>query len=67
VIIMVTYALVLASMAYVRNVSYVAAFRQLSIPIGAFLGIALQGEPPYRPKLVGVASVTVGLVFVAVG
>ena len=34
-----TYGLVLASMNYVTNVSYVAAFRQLSIPLGALMGI----------------------------
>jgi drug/metabolite transporter (DMT)-like permease len=32
-----TYALVLVSMAYVDNVSYVVAFRQLSIPIAVIL------------------------------
>ena len=32
VVIMATYGLVLTAMAYVTNVSYVAAFRQLSIP-----------------------------------
>lgn len=66
-IIMATYGLVLAAMAYVTNVSYVAAFRQLSIPIGAVLGITLQGEPRYRPKLVGVGIVSVGLVLVGLG
>lgn len=66
-IIMATYGLVLAAMAYVTNVSYVAAFRQLSIPIGAVLGITLQGEPRYRPKLLGVAIVSVGLVLVGLG
>lgn len=67
VVIMATYGLVLASMAYVRNVSYVAAFRQLSIPIGAVLGLTIQKEPRYRPKLAGIAVITVGLVLVGVG
>lgn len=66
VIITTAYGLVLASMAYVTNVSYVAAFRQLSIPLGAILGLTLQKEPPYRPKLVGIAIVSVGLFLVAV-
>ena len=66
-IIMATYGLVLASMAYVTNVSYVAAFRQLSIPIGAFLGISLQKEPRHTPKLVGVGIISVGLVLVGIG
>ena len=59
------YGLVLASMAYVSNVSYVAAFRQMSIPLGALLGIWLLKERPYRPKLLGIAIVTVGLILVA--
>jgi len=67
VVIMATYGLVLTSMAYVSNVSYVAAFRQLSIPIGAILGIALQHEPRHLPKLIGIGVVSVGLVIVAVG
>ena len=62
-----TYGLVLAAMAYVSNVSYVAAFRQLSIPIGAFLGITLQHEARYRPKLLGIGIILVGLIFVGLG
>jgi drug/metabolite transporter (DMT)-like permease len=67
VVIMVTYGLVLAAMAYVRNVSYVAAFRQLSIPIGAVLGLTLGQEAPYRPKLAGIAAISMGLLLVALG
>lgn len=63
-IITATYGLVLASMNYVRDVSYVAAFRQLSIPLGALLGIAVQKEPRYRPKMVGTGVVFTGLVLV---
>jgi drug/metabolite transporter (DMT)-like permease len=65
-VIIAAYGLVLASMAYVTNVSYVAAFRQLSIPIGALLGLTLQQEPRYRPKLIGIAVVSVGLILVGV-
>ena len=36
-----TWGLVLVSMNYVVNVSYVAAFRQLSIPLGAIFGMTL--------------------------
>ena len=67
VVIMSTYGLVLAAMAYVTNVSYVAAFRQLSIPIGAILGLTLQQEPRYWPKLLGIGIVSVGLVLVGLG
>jgi len=58
----VTYGLVLASMNFVSNVSYVAAFRQLSIPVGALLGMAFLNEPAYRPKIVGVAVIFTGLI-----
>ena len=67
VVIMATYGLVLASMAYVTNVSYVAAFRQLSIPIGAILGITLLHEPRYLPKLIGIGIVCIGLILVGIG
>jgi len=62
-----TYGLVLSSMAFVRNVSYVAAFRQLSIPIGAFSGMLLLGEPPYRARITGVFIIMAGLIMVALG
>ena len=62
-----TYGMVLAAMNYVTNVSYIAAFRQLSIPIGAMLGMVLLKEPRHFPKLVGVTIIFVGLGFVGVG
>lgn len=66
-IIMSTYGLVLTSMAYVTNVSYVAAFRQLSIPIGAIFGMTLLREPRYTPKLLGILIITTGLFLVGIG
>jgi drug/metabolite transporter (DMT)-like permease len=66
-IILGTYSLVLLAMAFVDDVSYVAAFRQLSIPIGAVLGMTLQREPRYRPKIVGIVTVFVGLLMVGLG
>jgi len=65
--IFLTYGLVLASMNYVTNVSYVAAFRQLSIPLGALFGIVLLKEPRYGPKVLGAALIFVGLVLVGTG
>ncbi|RUA17351.1 MAG: multidrug DMT transporter permease [Clostridia bacterium] len=59
------YGLVLASMAYVVNISYVAAFRQLSIPLGAAAGMLLLNEPRYFPKLIGVGVIMGGLMLVA--
>jgi drug/metabolite transporter (DMT)-like permease len=65
VIILGTYGLVLVAMAYATNVSYVAAFRQLSIPLGAFLGLTIQREPRHTPKLVGIGFVLIGLILIA--
>lgn len=65
VIIAATYGTVLVAMAFVSNVSYLAAFRELSIPIGALLGIVIQKEPVRAPKLVGIGVVLVGLLLVA--
>ena len=62
-----TYGLVLASMNYVTNVNYVSAFRQLSIPVGALMGIVLLKEPGYVPKIVGIGAIFIGLVLVGIG
>ena len=61
------YVLVLVAMAFVKDVSYVVAFRQLSVPLGAGLGVVLLGEPPHPPKFVGVAIAFAGLVLVGTG
>lgn len=61
------YALVLVSMSFVSNVSYVVAFRQLGIPLGAALGILVMHERLYAPKLVGVGVIVAGLLLVALG
>jgi drug/metabolite transporter (DMT)-like permease len=62
-----TWGLVLASMNYVANVSYVAAFRQLSIPLGAIFGMTLLREPRYLPKKIGIAAIFIGLVMAGIG
>jgi drug/metabolite transporter (DMT)-like permease len=67
VIIAATYSLVLLAMAYVSNVSYVAAFRQFSIPLGAILGMTVQGEPRFLPKIAGIAVIFFGLLLVGLG
>jgi drug/metabolite transporter (DMT)-like permease len=59
-----TYGIVLISMNYVSDISYVAAFRQLSIPIGAILGMSLLREPRYLPKIFGITAIFAGLVLV---
>lgn len=62
-----TYALVLAALAFVKDVSYANAFRQLSIPIGALLGMWLAKEPRYFPKLVGITVMFAGLICIMLG
>jgi drug/metabolite transporter (DMT)-like permease len=59
-----TYGLVLAAMEYANNVSYIAAFRQLSIPVGATLGIVIQKEAAYPTKLASIAIIFAGLVLI---
>jgi drug/metabolite transporter (DMT)-like permease len=61
-----TYGIVLISMNYVSNVSYVAAFRQLSIPMGAILGMLFLKERRYPPKIAGVAAIFFGLVIAGI-
>ena len=53
-------------MGFVKNVSYVVAFRQLSIPLGTAFGIMFLKEPVYSPKLAGAAIMFIGLMLVAV-
>lgn len=62
-----TYTIVLVSMAFVDDVSYVVAFRQLSIPIGVVMGIIFLREKLYMPKAAGALIMFVGLVFVGTG
>ncbi len=63
-LIMGTYGLVLGAMTYASNVSYIAAFRQLSIPLGALLGILVQKEPAYPPKIASIGIIFIGLVLI---
>ena len=61
------YVLVLLSLPLVKNVSYVVAFRQLSIPLGTMLAVIILKEAPHIPKLIGVITMFIGLVLVAIG
>lgn len=54
-------------MAFVRDLSYVVTFRQVSIPLGALAGIAVLRDPAHRPKIVGVGLMTGGLLLTALG
>jgi len=60
------YTLVLVSMSMVENVSYIVAFRQISIPLGVLLGITLLNEPHSKPKTMGVLAMFIGVVLVSV-
>lgn len=64
-VIWVAYLLVLISLAHVDNVGYVIAFRQLSIPLGAALGMLVLREAVTAPKLLGMALLFLGLSLVA--
>lgn len=61
------YVLVLLAMSYVTNVSYIQAFRQISLPLGVLAGVALLHERPGKPRLAGIALVIAGLVVTALG
>ena len=63
----VTYGIALAALAFVKDVSYANAFRQLSIPLGALLGMWLAKEPAYFPKLIGIGIMLVGLILIMLG
>ena len=65
--IFLTYSLVLISMGYVTNVSYVVAFRQVSIPIGLIMGILLLKERACGPKITAVILLFTGVVLVGLG
>lgn len=59
------YVLVLLSMSFVTNVSYIQAFRQLSLPIGVMMGIFILKEKSSAPKIIGTATIVAGLITVA--
>ncbi|WP_189608343.1 multidrug DMT transporter permease [Saccharospirillum salsuginis] len=67
ILLMGTYAMVVWAMAYARDVSYVVAFRQISILLGVALGLTVLKERLTAPKLAGSVLVFAGLVWVALG
>jgi len=67
VLILGTYVLVVWAMAYADDVSYVVAFRQISIPMGVALGWYFLGEALHGPKIVGVLTILGGLLLVVLG
>ena len=55
------YLLVLISMGFVTNVSYVQAFRQMSLPIGVFLGVFILKEHVTYQKVTAILLILGGL------
>ncbi|MDA3941795.1 MAG: hypothetical protein PF693_21210 [Spirochaetia bacterium] len=58
------YIIILICYPMVTNVSYVTAFRQISIPLGAVAGILLLKEKWSIPKITGVLIIFIGLIIV---
>ncbi len=61
------YTLILFAMGMVSNVSYVQAFRQMSLPLGVFAGIFLLREKCGPLRLAGIGLVVTGLILAALG
>jgi uncharacterized membrane protein len=55
------------AMQFATNVSYIVAFRQISILIGVLLGLFVLHEKSTPFKIAGTALVFIGLVLTAVG
>ena len=62
IIMNITHLLVLGSIHFVKDISYVAALRQLSIPIGAIFGFIFLKEKPYKYRILGVSFIFIGIV-----
>jgi len=63
----ISYMLVLVSMRYVTNVSYIHAFRQMSLPLGFLVGILLLKEKSSKVKIIGLSGIVIGLIMVSFG
>lgn len=63
--IIVAYGIVLVALGFAANVSYVVAFRQVSLPIGAFLAVILLHERVSATRVVGTLVLLAGLVVIA--
>lgn len=59
------YLLILAAMPRVTFLSFLQAFRQMSLPIGLLLGIIILKEPAHKPKLAGICAIVCGLAVIA--
>ena len=64
-VVSLTYTLVLLAMQFASNVSYIVAFRQVSIVIGVLMGIFMLKEKSTSFKIVGTTLILIGLVLTA--
>ena len=55
------YGLILFAMGYVTNVSYLQAFRQISLPLGFLAGVVILKEKIFLTKIAGVIIIVIGL------
>ena len=62
-----TYAIVLLAMQFADNVSYIVAFRQVSIIIGFFLGVLILKEKSTPFKIIGTVMIFCGLILAKIG
>jgi len=53
-------------MGFVSNVSYLQAFRQMSLPLGVFAGIWFLKERFTLPKIIGTVLVVAGLIMTVI-
>ena len=67
VAIVAAYCLVLAAYGFARNVAYVVAFRQVSLPLGAMFGVVFLGERMSPARFAGAALIVGGLILVGLG
>ncbi len=56
------YLLILVAMNFVDNVSYLQAFRQMSLPLGVTMGVILLHEKLTLPKILGTILIVAGLI-----
>jgi len=66
-VVAVTYTLVLLAMQFASNVSYIVAFRQVSVLIGVFFGFFILKEKATPFKIIGTLLIFAGLVLAALG
>ena len=61
----IAYLLVLIAMPLADNVSYIQAFRQISLPLGMLAGVIWLKERPSPARLAGLGTMLAGLVIMA--